>query len=98
MRNARQQPVKDRLNETQSDWIAAGNAGSGAERVCWLRDDGRHAEKPFSLDPLTPANYNTPFGIAAFQAEAQKILDEIKAEIGWMYETLHTDGRYIAVT
>ncbi len=39
------------------------------------------------------ANYNTPFDVAAFQAEAQRILDELKAEIGWMYETLHTDGK-----
>jgi hypothetical protein len=39
------------------------------------------------------ANYNTPFDVAGFQAEAQRILDELKAEIGWMYETLHTDGK-----
>jgi hypothetical protein len=39
------------------------------------------------------ANYNTPFDVAAFQDEAQRILDELKAEIGWMYETLHTDGK-----
>jgi len=39
------------------------------------------------------ANYNTPFDVAAFQAEARRILDELKAEIGWMYETLHTDGK-----
>jgi 16S rRNA G966 N2-methylase RsmD len=39
------------------------------------------------------ANYNTPFDVAAFQAEAQRILHELKAEIGWMYETLHTDGK-----
>lgn len=39
------------------------------------------------------ANYNTPFDLRAFQKEAQRILDELKAEIGWMYETIHTDGR-----
>jgi len=39
------------------------------------------------------ANYNTPFDVNAFQAEARRILDELKAEIGWMYETLHTDGK-----
>ena len=39
------------------------------------------------------ANYNTPFDVTAFQAEARRILDELKAEIGWMYETLHTDGK-----
>jgi 16S rRNA G966 N2-methylase RsmD len=39
------------------------------------------------------ANYNTPFDVTAFQNEAQRILDELRAEIGWMYETLHTDGK-----
>jgi len=39
------------------------------------------------------ANYNLPFDVAAFQREARRILDELKAEIGWMYETLHTDGK-----
>ncbi|WP_445630202.1 DNA methyltransferase [Nostoc sp. DSM 114167] len=39
------------------------------------------------------ANYNLPFNVNAFKREAQRILDELKQEIGWMYETLHTDGR-----
>jgi hypothetical protein len=39
------------------------------------------------------ANYNTPFDMSAFQHEAQRVLDELKTEIGWMYETLHTDGK-----
>jgi hypothetical protein len=38
------------------------------------------------------ANYNLPFGVDAFAREAQRILDEIEDELGWMYETLHTDG------
>jgi hypothetical protein len=42
------------------------------------------------------ANYNTPFDLAAFQGEAERILDELRAEIGWMYQTLHTDNRTIA--
>ncbi len=39
------------------------------------------------------ANYNIPFDTAAFAAAARKLLDEVDAEIGWMYETLHTDGK-----
>ncbi len=39
------------------------------------------------------ANYNLPFDVAAFQREARRILDELRAEIGWMYETTHKDGR-----
>ena len=38
------------------------------------------------------ANYNTPFDAAAFAKAARQLLDEVEAEIGWMYETLHTDG------
>jgi len=39
------------------------------------------------------ANYNTPFHLRVFQDAAQRILDEVKTEIGWMYETAHTDGK-----
>ncbi len=39
------------------------------------------------------ANYNMPFDLSTFETEAQRILNELKTEIGWMYETLHTDGK-----
>ncbi len=39
------------------------------------------------------AGYNLPFDVQAFAREAQRILDEVDAELGWMYETLHTDGK-----
>ena len=39
------------------------------------------------------ANYNIPFDVGAFAEAAQKLLDEVEEEIGWMYETLHTDGK-----
>ena len=39
------------------------------------------------------ANYNLPFDVEAFQKEARRILDELRDEIGWMYETTHKDGR-----
>lgn len=38
------------------------------------------------------ASYNLPFRTHAFEKEAARILAEVKAEIGWMYETFHTDG------
>jgi len=50
------------------------------------------------LNDLSPAatfiayNYNTPVDAAAFQREATGILREVEKELGWMYETLHTDG------
>ncbi len=33
------------------------------------------------------ANYNLPFNIDAFQAEADRVIAECMAEYGWMYET-----------
>lgn len=38
------------------------------------------------------ANYNTPIDFHDFENAAKKILAEVDAECGWMYETLHTDG------
>ena len=48
------------------------------------------------LVDLSPAatfiayNYNTPVDVAAFEREAKRILQEVEAECGWMYETWHT--------
>jgi len=39
------------------------------------------------------ANFNLPFDVTAFADAAQRILDEVEAELGWMYQTLHIDGR-----
>ena len=39
------------------------------------------------------ANYNLPFDVATFSEAAGHLLKEIDAEIGWMYETFHTDGK-----
>lgn len=35
-------------------------------------------------------NYNTPVDAQAYNDEAKRILNEIEAEFGWMYETTHT--------
>ncbi|WP_220184208.1 DNA methyltransferase [Thermoactinomyces mirandus] len=63
--------------------------------------------KPFSrlgarkavLNDLSPAatfiayNYNTPVDVEAFRQEAERILEEVDKECGWMYETRHViDG------
>ncbi len=70
-------------------------------------EDGKTVWKPFSklgarravLNDLSPAatfiayNYNTPVDVIAFEREAKRILKEVEAECGWMYETLHTDGK-----
>lgn len=47
------------------------------------------------LNDLSPAatfiayNYNTPVDARAFEREAKRILAEVEAECGWMYETWH---------
>lgn len=51
------------------------------------------------LNDLSPAatfiayNYNTHVDSVAFEKEATRMLKEVEAECGWMYETLHSDGK-----
>ncbi len=51
------------------------------------------------LNDLSPAatfiaaNYNLPFSVGEFARAARRILDEVEREIGWMYQTRHSDGR-----
>lgn len=51
------------------------------------------------LNDLSPAatfigaNYNLPFDIDAFSKAGMQILRDLEREIGWMYETLHLDGK-----
>ena len=67
------------------------------------KEDGRQAPewgaRQVILGDLSPAatfiaaNYNIPFDVDAFAKAARKLLDQVEEEIGWMYETLHTDGK-----
>ena len=70
-------------------------------------EDGKKVWRAFSklgvrravLNDLSPAatfiayNYNMPVDVVAFEYEAKRILMEVEQECGWMYETLHTDGK-----
>jgi len=70
-------------------------------------EKGKTIWKPFSrlgarrtvLNDLSPAatfiayNYNTPVDVSAFEREAKRVLKEVEDECGWMYETMHTDGK-----
>lgn len=38
------------------------------------------------------ANYNLPFDLDCFEQTARRLLAELEAEVGWMYETTHVDG------
>jgi 16S rRNA G966 N2-methylase RsmD len=51
------------------------------------------------LNDLSPAatfmaaNYNMPFDVEAFAKAGEQLLRSVEQDIGWMYETLHTDGK-----
>jgi hypothetical protein len=71
-----------------------GGRGAGGEGVI-----SQLGARKAVLCDLSPAatfiayNYNTPADVTAFEREAKRILAEVEAECGWMYETLHTDGK-----
>lgn len=68
-----------------------------------FKDDGldkpQWGARKAILNDLSPAatfiaaNYNIPFDVKEFARAARQILDEVEEELGWMYETLHTDGK-----
>ncbi|MDK9714464.1 MAG: site-specific DNA-methyltransferase [Sulfuritalea sp.] len=51
------------------------------------------------LNDLSPAasfiaaNYNLPFDVEVFAKAGKQLLKEVEQELGWMYETIHTDGK-----
>lgn len=51
------------------------------------------------LNDLSPAatfiaaNYNQPFDVEAFARAGKQLLKSVDQDIGWMYETLHRDGK-----
>lgn len=65
--------------------------------VVWEGDKAisRLGSRKAVLNDLSPAatfiayNYNTPVDARAFEREAKRILAEVEAECGWMYETWH---------
>lgn len=54
------------------------------------------------LSDLSPAatfissNNNIPFDVQDFLSRSKAIFRKLEAEIGWMYETLHSDGKTVA--
>ena len=63
------------------------------------RDPPEWGARRVILGDLSPAatfiaaNYNIPFDVDEFAEAAKKLLDDVEKEVGWMYETLHTDGQ-----
>ena len=74
-------------NKIETTWLQ-----SGFNSPCW---GPRHV----ILNDLSPiasfiaANYNRSFDVDAFNEAGRTLLSEVKTDIGWMYETLHSDGK-----
>lgn len=74
-------------HQVEMDWKKAGMSAPkwGARRAV--------------LNDLSPAatfigaNYNLPFDVDTFAKAGKQLLVEVEREIGWMYETLHADGK-----
>jgi len=72
-----------------------------------IDENGKNAWTHFSklgkrgaiLNDLSPAatfiayNYNMPIDVKNFEREAKLLLKEVEKELGWMYYTLHLDGK-----
>lgn len=73
--------------QLETEWVKQGlpKPKWGARRAI-LNDLGPAAT-------FIAANYTLPFDVKAFSKEAERILSEVQKELGWMYETLHTDGK-----
>jgi hypothetical protein len=73
--------------QVEQVWNTAGYAPPkwGARRVI-LNDLGPAAT-------FISAGYNLPFNVREFERAAKKILKDVETELGWMYKTLHSDGK-----
>ena len=86
-----------------AQWCGSAPASYRHEIEMAWKKEGRPAPRwgarRVILNDLSPAatfiaaNYNLPFDVDAFARAGKQLLDELEAEIGWMYETLHSDGK-----
>ncbi len=86
-----------------AQWCASAPAAYRHELEMSWKKEGKPAPKwgarRVILNDLSPAatfiaaNYNLPFDVDAFAKAGKQLLKEVEQEIGWMYETLHTDGK-----
>ncbi len=86
-----------------AQWCGTAPEAYRREVEAQFRAEGRPAPRWGArraiLNDLSPAatfiaaNYNLPFDVDEFAQAARQLLDEVNAELGWMYETRHTDGR-----
>jgi 16S rRNA G966 N2-methylase RsmD len=85
-----------------AQWCGAAPLAYRHELEAEWRKQGKAAPKwgtrRIILNDLSPAatfisaNYNIPFDVSTFSAAVKNIFKEIEQEIGWMYETKHSDN------
>jgi DNA modification methylase len=86
-----------------AQWCGSAPAAYRHEVEMEWKKQGKAAPKWGSrraiLNDLSPAatfiaaNYNLPFDVEAFAKAGKQLLKEVETELGWMYETTHTDGK-----
>lgn len=86
-----------------AQWCGCAPAAYRHELEMAWKKEGRPAPqwgaRRVVLNDLSPAatfiaaNYNLPFDVDAFAKAGKQLLKTLEQEIGWMYETLHTDGK-----
>ncbi|MCP5271840.1 MAG: DNA methylase [Burkholderiaceae bacterium] len=83
-------------------WCGTASAAYRYELEAKWRSEGRPApqwgERSVVLGDLSPAatfigaNYNLPFDLSEFTKAGARLLRSLERDLGWMYQTLHTDG------
>lgn len=86
-----------------AQWCGTAPSSYRHELELTWKKEGRAAPKWGArravLNDLSPAatfigaNYNTPFDVDAFAKAGKQLLKAMEQDIGWMYETLHSDGK-----
>ena len=79
-------PTADFKKQVEAEWSANGSKPTWGVRRAILSE----------LSPAATfisSNYNLPFDVREFERSAQRILDEVAAELGWMYETSQKGGK-----
>ncbi|MCA0325059.1 MAG: site-specific DNA-methyltransferase [Proteobacteria bacterium] len=86
-----------------AQWCGTAPANYRFELEQTWKKEGRAAPKWGArravLNDLSPAatfigaNYNIPFDVDAFAKAGKQLLKAVEQDIGWMYETLHSDGK-----
>ena len=80
----------DYRTQLEQEWSTAGyDAPQWGARVAVLNDLGPAAT-------FIASGYNAGLDNGEFVRAARQLLDEVGDELGWMYETLHSDGTTVA--